>query len=802
IGGGIWLEPYALFPDVERFDPYVHVENGEVVYEDDYTAASGIDYMTTNWYRNGRSSGGEAVWSEVYYDPLAAVVMVTATVPFFGEDGAMRGVATIDVSLSDIQALVSSISVGRTGRAFMLGANGEYISLPDWSAGTDDRIQDNADERVRLLGETLLETGNGTAEFTQDDGEYVAYFKTVPESGWILVILIESGELTGVDLSTFTMTAVLPLAGLLLAAVSTVAMARRLRRDLNKVNDFADVAAAGEFSNRIEVSENDEIGTMERHLNNMMERMQEMYDHSVRMRDAAVAASRAKSDFLSNMSHEMRTPMNAIIGMTLIGKKTADAERKDYAFEKIENASTHLLGVINDILDMSKIEAGKLELSPAEFDFEKMLRKVVNVISFRVEEKFQDLIVNIDKNIPHSLIGDEQRLAQVITNLLSNAVKFTPDQGKIYLNTQLEKESDGLCAVRFAVADTGIGISEEQQKKLFTSFQQAESSTSRKFGGTGLGLAISKSIVEMMDGRIWIESELGHGAKFIFTAELGVGSGRKTPRLLSQGVNWKNIRILAVDDDREIREYFEELSREFGIRCDTADGGEAALSLIRGGGPYDMYFVDWRMPGMDGMEVSRLIKNETDGSGIIVMISATEWSTIEEEAKASGVDKFLSKPIFPSGLSDCLNECMGAENILSSEHMEQGADDNFEGRCILLAEDVDINREIVVTLLEPTAVTIDCAADGVETVRMFTEAPGRYDMIFMDVQMPEMDGYEATRRIRALSAPEAASVPIVAMTANVFREDIARCIDAGMNDHVGKPLDLEEVLEKLRLYLA
>jgi signal transduction histidine kinase/DNA-binding response OmpR family regulator len=802
MGGGIWLEPYALFPGVERFDPYVHIDDGKVVYEDDYTAASGVDYMATGWYQNGKSSSGEPVWSEVYFDPLTSIVMVTAAAPFFGEDGAVRGVATIDVSLSEIQSLVTSISVGRTGRAFMIGANGEYISPIDSADNTGNRIQDDPDGVIRQLGEALLVAGNGTTNFTRGDTGYIAYYKTIPESGWILAILIESAEVTGINWFRVSATALLPLAGLLLAAISIVITAHKLRRDLNKVNDFADAAAAGEFSNRIEVSENDEIGTMERHLNNMMDRMQEMYNHSVRMRDAAVAASRAKSDFLSNMSHEMRTPMNAIIGMTIIGKKSADIERKDYAFSKIDSASTHLLGVINDILDMSKIEAGKLELSPAEFDFEKMLRKVVNVISFRVEEKFQDFIVNIDKNMPHSLIGDEQRLAQVITNLLSNAVKFTPDQGKIYLNTHLEIESDGLCTVRFEVVDTGIGISEEQQRKLFTSFQQAESSTSRKFGGTGLGLAISKNIVEMMGGRIWIESELGQGAKFAFTVELRRGTDTQPRALLSRSVNWKNIRILAVDDAQEILEYFSELSHEFGIYCDTAADGDAALALVRENGPYDMYFVDWKMPGMDGMEVSRLIKQQTGGSGIVVMISATEWSVIEDEAKASGVDKFLSKPLFPSTLSDCVNECMGADSILSSDQMEREASDDFSGRYILLAEDVDINREIVVTLLEPTSLTVECAVNGVEAVDMFAQSPERYDMIFMDVQMPEMDGYEATRRIRALDVPRAASIPIVAMTANVFREDIVRCTDAGMDDHVGKPLDFDEVLEKLRKYLS
>jgi CheY-like chemotaxis protein len=381
----------------------------------------------------------------------------------------------------------------------------------------------------------------------------------------------------------------------------------------------------------------------------------------------AVKASKAKGDFLSNMSHEIRTPMNAIIGMTAIAKSAHDAEKKDYALEKIEEASTHLLGVINDILDMSKIEADKLELSPSEFDFEKMVKKVVNVVGFRVEEKGQHLHVTIDKAIPRELICDDQRLAQVMTNLISNAVKFTPDGGSIFLSARLLKDDGGVCTIRTDVTDTGIGITEEQQSRLFTSFEQAESDTTRKFGGTGLGLAISKRLVEMMGGAIWIESELGKGATFAFTIQA------------RRGVKKCEIPDLAAEDDTET--------------------------------------------------------------------------------------------------------------------------DNFEEYRILLAEDIDINREIVQVLLEPTNVLIDFAENGLEALRLFSADPDRYDMIFMDVQMPDMDGYEATRRIRVLDNFKAKTIPIVAMTANVFREDINKCLEAGMDDHLGKPFDAGDMLAKLRKYL-
>jgi signal transduction histidine kinase/CheY-like chemotaxis protein len=536
-------------------------------------------------------------------------------------------------------------------------------------------------------------------------------------------------------------------------------------------------------------------------------------DRRERERNAALEqaerASKAKSDFLANMSHEIRTPMNAIIGMTAIAQSSADMEKKEYCLAKIGEASTHLLGVINDILDMSKIEANKFELSMTDFDFEKMVQKVVNVINFRVEEKNQTLMVHIDKNIPRSFHGDDQRFAQVITNLLSNAVKFTPESGIIKLDARLEKREGIIYTLRISIADTGIGISKEQQERLFSSFEQADTGTSRKFGGTGLGLSISKRIVEMMNGKIWIESELGNGSTFIFTVEIEKGPDSQQG-LLSPGINWKNLRVLAVDDADDVRNFFSEFGERTGFNCETARDGEDAINHIVKNGPYDIYFVDWKMPGMNGIELSRWIK-EKGAAGkdfspglvpksVVIMISATEWNAIEEDAKQAGVDKFLPKPLFSSELVDCINQCLRSNTIGAVEEIAEPTDD-FSGCHILLAEDVEINQEIVIALLEPTSILIDCAGNGADAVQLFLAEPEKYDIIFMDIQMPEMDGYEAARHIRASGAPRADSIPIVAMTANVFREDIERCLESGMNDHVGKPLDFDEVLEKLRFYL-
>ena len=517
--------------------------------------------------------------------------------------------------------------------------------------------------------------------------------------------------------------------------------------------------------------------------------------------EEAWAASRAKSDFLANMSHEIRTPMNAIIGMTNIAKSSQNPERKDYALGKIEDASQHLLGVINDILDMSKIEADKLELNPVRFDFEDMLQKTVSIINFRIAEKNQNLAVYIDESIPRILVCDDQRLAQVITNLLSNAVKFTPELGTITLRANLLSVGENdTCDIQISVSDTGVGISGEQQARLFNPFEQAESSTTRKYGGTGLGLAISKRIVEMMDGGISVSSVPGAGSTFTFTIRAGQSAWGAEDKPAAARLIPEGIRVLIVDDDDDMREYFADIAARFHIPCDRAAGGEEALKLIRSNA-YDMCFVDWKMPGMDGLELSRRIKEEAAQS-VVVLVSSVEWQEIEGEARDAGVDGFLSKPLFPSAVVDCINRRFGASLLRESQAQIAERQDDFLGYRVLLAEDVEINREIVLAMLEPSRIEIDCAENGAEAVHIFNEAPERYNIIFMDVQMPEMDGFEATRRIRALGHDNAKTIPIIAMTANVFSDDVTQCIDAGMNGHIGKPLDFDAVFRMLREYLS
>ena len=516
-------------------------------------------------------------------------------------------------------------------------------------------------------------------------------------------------------------------------------------------------------------------------------------------RRRAEQASVAKSLFLSNMSHEIRTPLNAIIGMTSIGETATELEKKDYALGKIQDASLHLLGVINDILDVSKIEANKYTLSVTDFVFDKMLQRVVDVINFRVDEKRQKLSVLLDPAIPHTVIGDDQRLAQVITNLLSNAVKFTPAEGAIHLEASLKAGDKDVCEILVKVTDTGIGISEEQQSRLFSMFEQAEVSTSRKYGGTGLGLVICRSIVEMMGGTIWVESTLGEGSAFYFTVNLGRGAGDEPKRLLAPGLNVEDVRLLVVDDDPDTHTFFTDTTGLIGFMCDMTESGRDALSMIENNPAYNILFVAENAPDMTGIELAAQVLEKSPDTVVVMIVSTSDWGALQDSAREAGVTKYLPKPLFVSAVADCINECLSAPDQVYNMRVDEKKD--FGGHCILLAEDVEINREIVIALLEPTNIRIDCAVNGVEAVDMFTAAPDKYDMIFMDIQMPEMDGYTATRLIRGSGAARAGEIPIVAMTANAFREDVDKCLEAGMNNHIGKPLAFEKVIETLDKYL-
>ena len=505
----------------------------------------------------------------------------------------------------------------------------------------------------------------------------------------------------------------------------------------------------------------------------------------------AERASEAKSLFLANMSHEMRTPLNAIIGMIAIADRTDAIEEKNRCIKKVDAASKHLLNVINDVLDMSKIEANHLELSCDEFALSPMIEKIVDVFSFSVAQKNQILSVEVDPKIPYSIISDEKRLSQVVTNLLSNAVKFTPNYGKVHLKVELAERKKDVCTLLISVSDSGIGISKEQQELLFKSFVQADNNISRRFGGTGLGLAIAKNIIELMGGKIWIDSQLGQGACFKFTIE-----AKCTGVNRSVGEETSGECVFVVDTTKEGYEHFMPLFKEKGPFCYWVENEqEAAEYVLSARNTEGLMIFFGAGENTNVIELVRQMKSINAKTSVVVVEGLVQSDKDRGELLLAGVDAFVENMALP----DTVVDYSTAKQVSGLE--EDSFDNIFEGKCALLVEDVEINQEIVIALLEHTGLEFACVSNGSEAVNAFSECYDKFDIIMMDIHMPEMDGFEATRKIRALDLQKAKDIPIIAMTANVFSEDIRKCLESGMNDHVGKPIDVDIVLGKLRQWL-
>ena len=576
--------------------------------------------------------------------------------------------------------------------------------------------------------------------------------------------------------------------------ISYTYMVRRHGRETYETVRFARVQHAGEENGQ----SLDSVGACFVDVDAEMRRVVEQQQALSNALAAAEEANKAKTAFLSNMSHEIRTPMNAIIGLDSIALNDPDTPPRTREYlEKIGASAEHLLGLINDILDMSRIESGRLTLKNEEFSFRKLLEAVNTMFSGQCQDKGLEYQCRINSEVDDYYIGDNMKLREVLINVLGNAVKFTPPGGSVELQVERAAKFDGKTTLRFTISDTGIGMSKEFLPHLFDAFSQEDSSTTTKYASTGLGMAITKSIVEMMNGQIEVESEKGAGTTFVVTVTLC--DSDRTDLQDEQEIRPGEMTVLIVDDDPVACRHAQLVLEKAGIASELASSGPQAVEMVKlrhaRREPYNLILVDWKMPGMNGVETTRQIRAAIGHETAIIILTAYRWDDVLEEALQAGVDSFLPKPLFAGAVLEEFKSALKRKDILARK---QQAKADLRGKHILLAEDVAVNAEIMLMVLQMRQMEADHAENGKKAVEMFAAHPeGYYDAILMDMRMPEMDGLEATRAIRAMEREDAKTIPIIALTANAFDEDVQRSMQAGLNAHLSKPVQPEVLFETL-----
>ena len=620
-----------------------------------------------------------------------------------------------------------------------------------------------------------------------DSGEdEIISFARIPDTDWHIVISIDQSLVMGTRLlsvekigRTSMLAVMLIVLFALLAIFVVVYQSQRQTEAQNK--------------------ELEKLNEQLRVNNTSLEEARHLAEQSFRV---AEEANKAKSTFLSNMSHDIRTPMNAIIGFTTLAASNIDNQEKvkDY-LSKILSSSNHLLSLINDVLDMSRIESGKIYLEEQEANLSDILHDIKTIITGQIHAKQLELYMDVMDVTDEDVYCDKTRLNQVLLNLLSNAIKFTPAGGTVSVRVaQLPNASEGSGLYEIRVKDTGIGMSQQFAKRIFEPFERERTSTVSKIQGTGLGMAISKNIIDMMGGTIEVHTEQDKGTEFVIRVALRLQPERRSAEKIKE---LEGLKALVVDDDFNTCDSVTKMLVQVGMRSEwTLFGKEAILRArqsIELGDAFHAYIIDWRLPDMNGIEVTRQIRALGDETPIIIL-TAYDWSDIEAEAKAAGVTAFCSKPMFMSDLRETLLAALGQQKAESGSILPHVNDAfRFKEKRLLLVEDNELNREIALEILGEYSFQIDSAENGVQAVEKVTASkPGDYDLVLMDIQMPLMDGYEATRRIRALENPALAGIPILAMTANAFDEDRKAAMDCGMNGFLSKPIQIEELIHTLQ----
>ena len=681
-----------------------------------------------------------------------------------------------NIYTSDGVALTNTVLGGLAEEDNLLEALQHADYLPGYSA--DDVIRD------------FKEGKKGIVSFTYNGIHETLSYVPVAGTNWFLTYLIRESVISErISALSYGIISRSVLLSVLIAAVLAVMFAFIIRQ--NKRNAMLRLEKeTSEAENRIKHQEM----AQKLALQEKVIEQQEMLKDALK---AAEQANKAKTAFLSNMSHEIRTPMNAIIGLEniAINDPTASEQVKVY-LEKSAESARHLLSIINDILDMSRIESGKMVIKNEEFSFARCLEQVNTIIGGQCRDKGLHYECRTVGKIDDYYIGDEVKLKQVILNILSNAVKFTPEGGTVTFLIEEGPRYEHNAVLQFTFRDTGIGMSEEYLPRLFDAFSQEDSSSTSRYGSTGLGMPITKSIVEFMNGHIDVESEKGVGTTFTVTVTLG--EAEHVDDTYEEGeLEPHEMSVLIIDDDPIALDNAQIVLGQLGIRCDTAQSGEEGVEKVKlrhaRRDNYDLLLIDWRMPDMDGVETTRQIRSVVGYNTPIIILTSYNWDDIEGEAIKAGVDTFASKPLFAGNVMDQFRDAFRKKNAAL---VEDRAD--LKGRRILLAEDVPVNAEIMVMVLSMREMDVDLAENGRIALDKFAQhEEGYYDAILMDMRMPEMDGLEATRRIRALDRKDAGTIPIIALTANAFDEDVQRSLQAGLNAHLTKPVQPEALFDTL-----